>query len=433
MSESPATNGRAQRYGVVAALFMLSLITYIDRAAISSAKSPMAGELGLSDAEMGAVFSAFALGYAAAQMPSGWFADRIGPRRALAIVVILWSLLTSLTGAMSRLGPLLAVRFLFGIAEAGAYPGSARVFYNWLPAGERGLANGILFSGGLLGAAFAFPICVWLIEHYDWRGAFYLLGLPGLVWAACWLIWFRDYPRERIVHETTASAPDRNLGQVLRSRAMLLAMFQYFAGNFTFYICISWMHPYLLEQYQLTQGQAARYAMVPLLCGASANWAAGFLVDALYKSPYRVWSRRIPGLIGFVLAASGILWVSVAGSAASAILGFAVATFGVEMTISPSWAFCLDIGGKRSGTVSAAMNMAGNFGGFASTNAFPLLRRLTGSPAAYFYTAALLNLLAMLCWSTMKSIDSPQGGPQQETAGEAVRRSPGTVNAKITT
>jgi ACS family glucarate transporter-like MFS transporter len=134
-----------------------------------------------------------------------------------------------------------------------------------------------------------------------------------------------------------------------------------------------------------------------------------------------------------VLAACGILWVSVADSAASAIFGFAVATFGVEMTISPSWAFCLDIGGKSSGTVSAAMNMAGNFGGFASTNAFPLLRRMTGSPAAYFYTAAFLNLLAMLCWSTMKSIDAPQAGPRQESAGASVRRSPGTVNAKITT
>ena len=129
---------------------------------------------------MGVVFSAFALGYAAAQMPSGWFADRIGPRRALAIVVVLWSLLTALTGTMTRFGPLLAVRVLFGIAEAGAYPGSARVFYNWLPARQRGIANGILFSGGLLGAAFAFPIYAWLLEQYDWRIAFYILGVPGL-------------------------------------------------------------------------------------------------------------------------------------------------------------------------------------------------------------------------------------------------------------
>jgi ACS family glucarate transporter-like MFS transporter len=411
--EEPARTSRRSRYLVIGGLFLLSLITYIDRAAISAAKGPMAGDLSLSDAQMGLVFSAFALGYAAAQMPGGWLADRIGPRRALALVVVFWSALTSLTGAMTRFGPLLLVRLLFGIAEAGAYPGSARVFYNWLPAGERGIANGILFSGGLLGAAFAFPICVWLIEHYDWRGAFYILGIPGVIWALAWLTWFRDQPHDRNVHDAAVSDAPASLGTILRSRGMLLAMAQYFCGNFTFYICISWMHPHLIEQYGLSPSEAARYSMVPLLCGASANWAAGFLVDALYRSPFRQWSRRIPGVAGFVLAAAGILWVSAASDPTSAIVGFAVATFGVEMTISPSWAFCLDVGGKHSGTVSAAMNMAGNFGGFASTNAFPLLRRLTGGPAAYFQAAALLNLLAVLCWQLMPAL---RAAPAREAA-----------------
>ena len=80
-------NTRFRRHAVVAALFVLALILYIDRAAISSAKGAIAADLSLSDAQMGAVFSAFALGYAAAQVPSGWFADRFGPRRALATVV----------------------------------------------------------------------------------------------------------------------------------------------------------------------------------------------------------------------------------------------------------------------------------------------------------------------------------------------------------
>jgi ACS family glucarate transporter-like MFS transporter len=396
-------NTRFKRYAVVAALFVLSLILYIDRAAISSAKGPIAADLSLSDAQMGAVFSAFALGYAAAQVPSGWFADRFGPRRALATVVILWSLFTSMTGAMTGLTPLLLARFLFGVSEAGAFPGSARVFYNWLPAGERGIANGVLFSGALLGGAVAFPICAWLLDHYSWRGTFYILGVPGVVWALCWSIWFRDYPQERVTHAAAVGGSEQSLGSVLRSGGILLAMVQYFAGNFTFYICISWMHPYLIEHYKLTQNQAARYAMIPLLCGASANWVAGLIVDSLYKSSWQAWSRRLPGIAGFVLATAGVFWVSIADSPTGAIVGFAIATFGVEMTISPSWAFCLDIGGKSSGTVSATMNMAGNFGGFVSTNAFPLLRRLTGSAAAYFQAAALLNLAAILCWTAMRS------------------------------
>ena len=111
---------------------------------------------------MGAVFSAFALGYALAQIPAGWLVDRVGPRLMLGGVVSLWSALTALTGTVSSLGVMLAVRFWFGVFEAGAFPASARVFYNWLPSSERGRANGIIFSGSRLGAALAFPLMAWL-------------------------------------------------------------------------------------------------------------------------------------------------------------------------------------------------------------------------------------------------------------------------------
>lgn len=397
-----------KRYLVVAALFVLSLITYLDRAAISSAKGPIASDLSLSDEAMGAVFSAFALGYALAQIPSGWFADRAGPRLALSAVVFLWSILTALTGVARSFGSLLFIRFLFGTAEAGAFPGSARAFYNWLPVEERGLANGIIFSGARLGAAAAFPIFAWLLTRYSWRVAFYLIGFPGLVWALLWLLLFRNHPREPIRQETPSAGPPMSFVQVLRSRAMALNMAQYFASNFTFFICLTWMHPYLKEQYRLSQQEAATYVMIPLLFGATAQWVSGFLVDVIYRSRYRAWSRRLPAMTGFLLAAAGVLAVSLADTAASAVACFTVATFGAEMTISPSWAYCIDIGAKNSGAVSGSMNMAGNFGSFVSANAFPQLYRLTGSAAAYFRSAALLNVAAILCWYFMRPRASSQ-------------------------
>jgi MFS transporter, ACS family, glucarate transporter len=393
-----------KRHLVVGALFVLSLILYIDRAAISSAKSPIAGDLALSDTSMGWVFGAFSLGYAFAQIPWGWFADRAGPRLALAIVVTLWSVFTSLTGAASRLAWLLLIRFLFGVAEAGAFPGSARVFYNWLPARERGIANGILFSGALLGGGLAFPLCQWFLTAYGWRMAFYVLGAPGIVWALSWLIWFRDYPETKVVNDAQAVSPIPLL-QAFRSWAMAKAMIQYFIGNFTFFICITWMFPYLADRYSLTPSQAARFSMVPLLSGAAANWVSGFFVDLLYRSRARSWSRRAPATIGFLLAASGIYVVPVLDSPGAAVAAFAVATFGVELTISPSWAYCLDVGRKNSGSVSAAMNMAGSFGALASANAFPWLHRLTGDSGTYFRIAASLNALAILCWFSMHSME----------------------------
>jgi ACS family glucarate transporter-like MFS transporter len=394
--------GKGRRWLVVAAIFVLALITYIDRAAISSAKGPMAADLSLSDQAVGAAFSAFALGYALAQVPAGWFADRFGPRLALSSLVALWSLFTALTGATSRLGTLLAVRFLFGVAEAGAFPGAARAFYNWLPAGERGVANGLLFCGALLGGAIAFPICAWLMQTYSWRLAFYLLAIPGLLWSLSWLVWFRDHPAKPVSVETAARGPAPSLAQTFRSAPMVEMLTQYFAQNFTLFIGMTWMHPYLKERFQLTPAEAAGYSMIPLLCGAASNFASGFLVDYLYRSGRRAWSRRLPAMSGFLLGAVGVFSISLADSPLTAVAGFAVAIFGVEMGISPSWAYCMDIGGRNSATLAGAMNMSGNIGAVVSASAFPYLRQLTGSAGTYFGLAALLNLAAIACWLRMK-------------------------------
>lgn len=393
------------RYWVVFALFILSMITYVDRACISAAKDPIARDLGLSDHAMGMVFGAFALGYALAQIPAGWFADRFGPRIALTLMVTAWSALTALTGAAWNLTSLVVIRFLFGIGEAGAFPGSARAICNWLPVGERGRANGILFSGSRLGAAFAFPLLAWLLANWPWRVAFLILCFFGVAWAAVWLFWFRDHPAVPLPQQTSTGRPSIDLSQVFRSRATVLAMVQYFAGNFTFFICLSWMMPYLKRQYALSDAEAAKFAMAPLLLGSASQWVAGWMVDRLYHSRWRTWSRRIPGMLGFALAAAGVLAVTRAATPGWAAVCFALAAFGADMTISPSWVYCADIAGKNAGSVSGSMNMIGNFGSFVSANAFPYLQGLTGSASSYFIAAAALNLTGLLCWFRMRSLD----------------------------
>ncbi|HAX43148.1 MAG TPA: MFS transporter [Bryobacteraceae bacterium] len=396
-----------KRYGVVAALFVLSMITYIDRACISTAKDPIARDLGFSDAQMGLVFSAFALGYALAQIPSGWLADRIGPRLALAAVVAGWSALTALTGAAWSLTSMVVIRFLFGVGEAGAFPGSARAFVNWLPVGERGMANGVLFSGSRIGAALAFPMLVAMVERWGWRGSFVVLGVLGVGWAGMWLWWFRDHPETRLVVTPPAAGQVIGLREVFRTTAFVPAMVQYFAGNFTFFICLSWMHPYLKRQYGLTDAETAGYAMTPLLVGAVSQWTAGWVVDRLYASRWRAWSRRLPAMAGFAMAAGGVLAVSEMETPLGAAMAFTAATFGADLTISPSWSYCADVAGKSAGSVSAAMNMIGNLGAFLSANAFPWLLGLTGSARAYFVVAAFLNGIAVLCWVGMKSTRAP--------------------------
>src|SRR5260221_6860467 len=130
------------RYRVLSLLFLLSIITYLDRVCISVAGSRMQSELGLTPTMWGWVVGAFTISYAAFEIPSGVWGDKYGPRRVLTRIVLWWSAFTSLTGAASSFAVLIGVRFLFGAGEAGAYPNIASSVSRWFPKGERARAVG---------------------------------------------------------------------------------------------------------------------------------------------------------------------------------------------------------------------------------------------------------------------------------------------------
>src|SRR5580704_3246515 len=121
------------RHGVVAFAIALSVITYIDRVALSNSRKQVATALHLSDLQMGAAFSAFALAYALFEIPSGFMGDRLGPRGVLLRIVIWWSVFTVATGQAWNFASLRITQFLFGAGEAGCYPNIARAFAIWLP------------------------------------------------------------------------------------------------------------------------------------------------------------------------------------------------------------------------------------------------------------------------------------------------------------
>jgi len=411
-SKSAALTRR--RWAVVAVLFSLSVLTILDRVSISAAKPDMSRDLGLTDITFGLIFGAFALGYALFQIPAGYFADRFGPRALVAAVVGLWSLFTALTAVVSRSGLLVAIRFLFGAAEAGAFPASARAIRSWLPARETGVAEGILFSGSRLGAAFGLTVTSWSVAALGWRSSFFALGAIGIAWMAGWLAFFRNRPEEargvpeqerayiRAGRAETPETAAADWKSVFRLRETPALLAQYFASNFTFFLCYSWLLPYLRDQYRLSAADGGLFAAVPLLFGAAANWFSGAIVDTLYRRNWGRRSRILPAAAGFLLGAAALVGAIHATTVWGAVAWFAIATFGVDLTLSPSWTLCIDIAGLRTGTLSGAMNMFGNIGSFASSVAFPVLLRWTGSSAAYFYCAALINVLAALLWVGMR-------------------------------
>jgi ACS family glucarate transporter-like MFS transporter len=406
------------RWLVVALLFVFSFLTIVDRVAISAAKSNMAAEIGIPDVQFGLIFGVFALGYAAFQIPSGWAADRYGPRIFLAVIVLAWSFFTGLTGLVTTVPALVAVRFLFGAAEAGIYPTASRAIYNWVPRQDRGAAQGLLFIGSRLGAAFGLSAVSFAIAVIGWRGTFGLLAALGLVLAALWVVWFRDTPEaKRTVSpaeleyirggSTQGTTPDRQAASTRQGRSLWNAQtallgVQYFASNFTFFIAFSWLLPYLQSHYELTAAQAGGYASIPLYFGAAGNWLSGAVVDAVYRRGHWRRSRMLPAIAGFTLGAAALLAAPAMTTVVGAVICFSIATLGVDMTLSPSWTACQDLAGPRTGTLSGAMNMVGNAGSFVSSITFPVLLQSTGSAATYFYLAAVLNVVAILCWARVR-------------------------------
>jgi ACS family glucarate transporter-like MFS transporter len=410
------------RYWLIGLLFLHTINTYMDRACISSAAEAMRHDLAIDKQTMGYIFGIFAIGYALFQIPAGRLADVFGPRRVLAWVVAFWSAFTLLTAAAFNALSLLVIRFFFGVGEAGAFPGATRALYNWVPAQERGIAQGLFHSGARVGAAVSLFLMPLLIALVGWRLTFVVNALIGVVWVMVWLAWFRNDPKDhpqvnqaelnyirRGLHDETVPSEKVPFAVVVTSGNMLLAMFQYIASNITFFISFTWLQPYLIEHWG--RG-AALYAPIPLIFGMFAHWTAGATVTWLHSKGYPVASRRIPAAAGFGIGAFGLILTTQAGAASPLlfVLCFSIAVFGVEMTISPSWSFCMDIGGGNSGAVSGSMNMLGNLGSAFSAIVFPYFvahvtlpwfAEETGTANSFFVFAAVMNVAAAVAWLFM--------------------------------
>jgi ACS family glucarate transporter-like MFS transporter len=404
------------RYLIVLGTFLLALLLYVDRVCISVAKNPIAEELQLSDQQMGWALAAFSLGYALLQTPSGYWVDRLGPRKMLTGIVTFWSLLTAVTGLSWNFISLLTMRFFFGAGEAGAFPGIARATFSWFPVRERGLITGINFSGSRLGAALALPFIAMLIQAVGWRLSFAVLGGVGVLWAAAWWFLFRDLPedhplmstreKELILTQRQSSVAVAGevigMGGLLNRRIIWPIMGQYFCSNFTFFFALTWLYPHLQRTYALEATQAGWLASVPLLAGAAGSWLSGIWIDVLYRNGRQRWSRILPAAVGFTLAAGGLVGSIYQEEVIGAVVFLSVALLGADMTLPPSWALCVDIGKAQSGLISGTMNMAGNLGAFLTSLAFPYLFAWSGSVTPFFFIGALLNVAAVLMWLRMR-------------------------------
>jgi MFS transporter, ACS family, glucarate transporter len=442
------------RYGVVAFVSVLSMITFLDRVAIASAANAIVADLGLqSIADLKCVFSAFALAYALFEVPSGWMGDAFGPRRSLIRIVLWWSTFTALTafaglnlgGYTLSLGFLVAVRFLFGAGEAGAYPNMTRALHNWLPIHERGLGLGAMwFSGKLMGGLT--PL-VWMLlvagtaytpALLNWRAVFWLFGIVGVAWCIFFGRWFCDEPEsmpqvnaaEAALIRTSRAplAPHSGIPwrRFIRSGNLWMLCLMYGSQAYGYWFYITYLPDFLEKQYQVapTSMLGAIYKGGPLWLGAVGCLVGGFVTDAVIRhTGDQRFGRRICGLIGHGMCGLCFFLCPWAPNAFVFFLLVSLSAFFADMAVVGAWAICQDIGRQYSATVAGTMNtVAGLSGASAGWITGAVLdsalarhghrigaavaelsydQKVAGLLQGYhvnFYIFAALYVVAVLCW-----------------------------------
>ncbi|WP_294391474.1 MFS transporter [uncultured Sphingomonas sp.] len=382
------------------------MITYMDRVVISVTGPLIQQEYGISNRTWGWVLGVFQIGYALFQIPGGWLGDRFGPRRVLTVVVVWWSGFTALTTATWSAGSLIACRFLFGCGEAGAFPNATRSLSRWMLPSERGFAQGVTHAGARLGAALTPVLVVWLMLHFGWRAPFQIFAALGLVWAAIWYVYYRDSPQQHagtnaaerdMIASALAPQATGRAGKakvpwraILSSPQLWLISAMYFCYAYSINIFLTWFPKYLSEVRDFDLARMGLFASLPLMAGVIGDVAGGWISDRLLHRSGRVtFARRSVAVVGFLLAAVAIPVAVLSGSSLASVGWFALAVFGLELTVGVSWALTLDVGGVFAGSVSAVMNTFGNIGGALAAVITGYILHWSGWSMAMYVLAAL--------------------------------------------
>src|SRR5689334_7523356 len=173
-------------------LYLAFCISYIDRAAISIALTQIGKEFNLQASDLGIVISAFFLGYAIMQVPGGWLADRFGSKIVVIVTIAMWSLFTVMTGFAASLASLIAIRFIFGIAEGGFPPASIKGIAELFDKKARPKVSTLLTSSNYAGSMIAPLVMAPLIIWLGWRHAFAAIGVAGIAFA---IVYWVSVPR----------------------------------------------------------------------------------------------------------------------------------------------------------------------------------------------------------------------------------------------
>jgi ACS family hexuronate transporter-like MFS transporter len=390
------------RWWVIGMVALATAINYLDRQTLPLALSELKKTFSVNDMQYGMINSLFLLAYGTMYAVGGRILDTIGSRKGYSLMIMWWSLANILHGFVSGVASLGAARFMLGLGEGGGFPGAAKVVSEWFKEKERALAFGIFNTGSSLGAVIAPPLVAFIIAAYNWRWAFIISGLAGLVWGLVWLRFYSVPPKTDHVENDKAQVISANanvlkvpllqLLKLRKVRGLLIVKFLTDSGWFFF---IFWLPKYLNESKGLNIQDLGSYAWIPYAFAGCGSYLGGWLSSFLLRKNLSLdIARKIPLAISAAMLPVSLLIVD--ASLSMTIFFFSIAMLGHQCWSTIIQTLAADMFPSNIvGTVSGLMGAAGTYGAmlFSLLIGF-IVSRFGYSPA--FMIAGTLHPLSLL-------------------------------------
>lgn len=399
----PATIAPRRWWTIMPIVFITYSLAYLDRANFGFASAAgINKDLGVSPALSSLIGALFFLGYFFFQIPGAIYADRRSVRKLVFVSLVLWGACAALTGLVSNVAGLIALRFLLGVVEAAVMPAMLIFISNWFTKAERSRANTFLILGNPVTVLWMSVVSGYLVHAFGWREMFVVEGAPAIVWAVCWWFAVRDKPNDvqwlaaedkqalaaTMAAEQAAIKPVRNYAEAFRSPAVVKLCAQYFCWSIGVYGFVLWLPSILKNGSTIGMVETGWLSALPYLMATIAMLAASWASDKLDLRKAFVWPFLLVGAIAFAASyaiGSTHFWWSyallvVAGAAMYAPYG-------------PFFAIVPELLPKNvAGGAMALINSMGALGSFVGSYFVGYLNGTTGSPAASyaFMSAALV-------------------------------------------
>jgi ACS family glucarate transporter-like MFS transporter len=381
------------RYLILGLAFVGLSLNYLDRANLSVALPFIQDDLhlDLSNAQKGLILGAFFWAYDGAMLAAGWFADKVGSRKAFTFAALWWSVVTALTPLARGFWSLFAFRFVLGAGEAPAYPSATKAASRWFPAHERAFASAVIDSGSRVGTVLSLPVVTGLIALVSWHFSFVVLGVLGIMLAAVWHWYYRD-PMEhrhanaeereylasngaRLEDNDTEAGAQMRWRDLFRYRTIRGMMLGFFCLNFVIYFFLTWFPSYLKDARGLDLAQLGTLGTLPGITAIAGGWIAGIVADRRIRAGADVTRVRKAVMVGGLLGGAAIVFAAPAKSVYVALLFLAISYASLAIAATGIWSLPGDVApsSRHVASIGGIQNFASNIAGIISPYVFGLL------------------------------------------------------------